>query len=83
MPLIEFAYNSSYEASIQIASYKALYDRRCRSPFCWDDVRERRLLKPEIVQLTIEKASWIRDYLQATQSKQKCYVNNRKRSLEF
>lgn len=32
--LIEFAYNNSYQASISMASYEALYGKRCRTPFC-------------------------------------------------
>jgi len=31
LPLIEFAYNNSYQSSIQMAPYEALYERRCRS----------------------------------------------------
>ena len=36
LPLIEFAYNNSYHASIEIAPYEALYGRKCRSPLCWE-----------------------------------------------
>ena len=32
LPLVEFAYNNSYQASIQMAPYEALYGRKCRSP---------------------------------------------------
>ena len=32
--LVEFAYNNSYQASIQMAPYEALYGRPCRSPIC-------------------------------------------------
>ena len=32
LPLVEFAYNNSYQASIQMAPYEALYRRPCRSP---------------------------------------------------
>ena len=32
-PLVEFAYDNSYQASIQMAPYVALYGRPCRSPF--------------------------------------------------
>ncbi|KAL4336240.1 hypothetical protein GQ457_07G006250 [Hibiscus cannabinus] len=35
LPLVEFAYNNSYQASIQMAPYEALYGRRCRTPMCW------------------------------------------------
>ena len=33
-PLVEFAYNNNYQASIQMAPYEALYGRLCRSPIC-------------------------------------------------
>ena len=33
-PLVEFAYNNSYQASIQMAPYEALYGRPCKSPIC-------------------------------------------------
>ena len=34
LPLVEFAYNNSNQASIQIALYEALYGRPCQSPVC-------------------------------------------------
>ena len=40
LPLVEFAYNNSYQASIQMAPYEALYGRPCRSPLCWTKVGE-------------------------------------------
>ncbi|WP_222185195.1 transposase family protein, partial [Geminicoccus harenae] len=36
--LAEFAYNNSYQATIGMAPFEALYGRRCRSPVCWTDV---------------------------------------------
>ncbi|GJZ22762.1 putative reverse transcriptase domain-containing protein [Tanacetum coccineum] len=39
-PLVEFSYNNSYHASIKIASFEALYGRKCRSPVCWAEVGE-------------------------------------------
>ena len=38
LPLVEFAYNNSYRASIRMAPYEALYGRPCRSPLCWTEV---------------------------------------------
>ena len=35
LPLVEFTYNNSYQASIQMAPYEGLYGRPCRSPICW------------------------------------------------
>ena len=34
LPLIEFAYNNSYHASIEMATYEALYERKYKSPLC-------------------------------------------------
>ncbi|RVW22176.1 Transposon Ty3-G Gag-Pol polyprotein [Vitis vinifera] len=54
LPLVEFAYNNSFQASIGMAPFEALYGRKCRSPICWNDVGERKLLGPELVQRDLE-----------------------------
>ena len=46
LPLMEFAYNNSYQSSIEMAPYEALYGRKRRTPLCWDEVDERKLLGP-------------------------------------
>ncbi|KAJ4701059.1 Retrotransposon protein, putative, Ty3-gypsy subclass [Melia azedarach] len=83
LSLMEFAYNNSYQTSIQMAPYEALYGRKCRTPICWDEVGERKLLGPEIVQDTNEKISVIRDRLKMAQDRQKSYADKRRRNLEF
>ena len=83
LPLMEFAYNKSYQSSIEMAPYEALYGRKCRTPLCWDEVGERKLLGPEIVQITIDNVKVIRDRLKIAQDRQKSYANNRRRDLEF
>ena len=52
---MEFAYNNSYHSSIGMAPYEAVYGRQCRTPLCWSEVGERRLIGPELVQFTAEK----------------------------
>ena len=69
--LVEFAYNNSYQASIGMPPYEALYGRKCRSPIHWDEVGERQILGPELVQDAIEKVKVIRQKLQTAQSRQK------------
>jgi hypothetical protein len=63
IPLIEFAYNNSYQASIKMAPYVALYGRRCRSPLYWDEVGEQQLTGPKLIQETSEKITLIRQRL--------------------
>ena len=40
LPLVEFSYNNSYQATICMAPFEALYGRKCRSPIHWDEVGE-------------------------------------------
>ena len=83
LPLVEFAYNNSYQASIQMAPYKALYERPCRSPICWTEVGESSITSPDLIRYTFEKVSLIRQHLLTAQSRQKSYANVRRRTLEF
>ena len=35
IPLVEFVYNNSFQSSIGMTPYEALYGRKCRTPLCW------------------------------------------------
>ena len=62
-PLVEFAYNNNYQASIQMALYEALYGRPCKSPICWIEVGESSITGPDLIRDTSEKVSLIRQHL--------------------
>ena len=79
----EFAYNNNYQTSIGMAPYKALYGTKCLSPFQWDEVGERQLIEPKVIQDTTEKIALIRKRLTETQNQQKSHAGNRRRDLEF
>ena len=81
LPLVEFSYSNSYRSSIRAAPYEALYGRKCRSPICWDDVGDWKILGPEIIQRTCEKVNRICDKLQAAQSRQKSYYDIKRKAL--
>jgi hypothetical protein len=83
LPLIEFAYNNSFQATIGMVPYEALYGRKCRSPLYWDEVGERQLLGPDIVQDTKDKIVLIRKRMLTAQSRQKSYADQHRRKLEF
>ena len=63
LPLVEFAYNNSYQASIQMEPYEALYGRPCRSLICWTEVGERSIKGPDLIRDTFEKVDLIRKCL--------------------
>ncbi|KAL0539811.1 hypothetical protein IC582_024032 [Cucumis melo] len=81
--LMEFAYNNSYQATIGMASFEALYGRCCRSPVCWREIGEQRLLGPELVQTTNAAIKKIRAHMLTAQSRQKSYADVRRKDLEF
>ncbi|KAL0537606.1 hypothetical protein IC582_026589 [Cucumis melo] len=81
--LMEFAYNNSYQATIGMAPFEALYGKCCRSPVCWGEVGEQRLMGPELVQSTNEAIQKIRSRMHTAQSSQKSYADVRRKDLEF
>ena len=83
LPLVEFAHNNSYQASIQMAPYEALYGRSCRSLICWTKVGNSSITGPDLIRDTSEKVSLIRQRLLIIQSHQKSYADVRCRPLEF
>ena len=42
LPLAEFSYNNSYQESIKMAPFEALYGRWCRTPLNWVEAGERK-----------------------------------------
>ena len=50
VPLAEFVYNNSYQASIGMASFEALHGRPCRSPLCWEEVGDRLIQALKLIQ---------------------------------
>ncbi|KAA0058263.1 pol protein [Cucumis melo var. makuwa] len=81
--LMEFAYNNSYQATIDMTPFEALYGKCCRSPVCWGEVGEQRMLGPELVQTTNATIQKIRARMLTAQSRQKIYADVRRKDLEF
>ncbi|CAK9144063.1 unnamed protein product [Ilex paraguariensis] len=83
LPLVEFTYNNSYQESIRMTPYEALYGRPCRSPTCLLEVGESSLFGLDIVRETMEKIQLIRERLRTAQSRQKSYADHKRKPLEF
>ena len=49
LALAEFSYNNSYQSSLQMAPFEALYGRRCQTPLSWSQAGERKVFGPDLV----------------------------------
>jgi hypothetical protein len=83
LPLAEFSYNNSYQESINMAPFKALYGRRCRTPLNWSEPGERYFFRPDMVKETEEKVQQIIHNLKKAQARQKSYADKRRMPLYF
>ncbi|XP_075474858.1 uncharacterized protein LOC142505658 [Primulina tabacum] len=83
LPLVEFTYNNSFQSSIDMAPYEALYGRKYRSPLYREEVGERKMLGPELVQQTTDVVALIQERMNKAQSRQKSYADVRRRPLAF
>jgi hypothetical protein len=82
LPLAEFSYNNSYQSSIQMAPYEALYGRKCRSPICWFETGENKEFTPDYIKERQDVIEVIRDRLKIAQSRQKSYADLKRRDWE-
>ena len=79
----EFSYNNSYQASLGMSPFEALYGRKCRTPLMWSEVGERTLLGPALIKEAEDRVAEIREKLKEAQSRQKSYSDKRRRELSF
>jgi len=83
LSLAEFAYNNSYQKSIRMAPFEALYGRRCRTPMNWSEAGERSFFGPDMVSEAEDQVRLIQANLKTAQSRQKSYADKRCRPLIF
>ena len=79
----EFSYNNSYQSSIEMAPFEALYSKKCRTPLMWDGVGERSFYGPDMIRDAEEKVILIRDRLKIAQSRQKSYADSKRREVTY
>jgi hypothetical protein len=66
-----------------MASFEALYGRRCRTPLNWSQPGERENFGPDLVTEAKRKVKVIRKNLEAAQVRQKSYHDKRRKPLQF
>jgi len=83
LPLAEFSYNNSYQESIKMAPFEALYGRRCRTPLNWSEAGERNFFGPDLVGEAEDQVRLIQANLKTAQARQKSYADKRRWPLIF
>ncbi|PKU73026.1 hypothetical protein MA16_Dca007589 [Dendrobium catenatum] len=63
--------------------YEALYGKKCRTPLCWTEIGERKIIGANLVDDATEKIRLIRDRLKTVQDRYKKYYDAKYRSVEF
>ena len=61
--LTEFSYNNSYQTSIGMTPYEALYGRKYRTPVCRTDLNKHKVIDPDIMKDIEEKVQVIQQRL--------------------
>ena len=76
---MEFSYNNSFQSSIGMTPYEALDSWKCRTPVCWIELNEHKLIGPDIVKDTEEKVQVIRQRVKVASDRQKSLVIDKSR----
>ena len=83
IPLVEFVYNNSFQSSIGMAPYEALYGRKCKTPLCWTELSERKVIGPDLIQETEEKVKIIRERLKVATDRHKSYADLKRKHIRY
>jgi transposase InsO family protein len=83
LPYAEFSYNNSYQESLKMAPFEMLCGRSYRTPLFWNETRERKVFRHDILQEAEKQVRMVRENLQVMQTRQKCYADHRRREMSF
>jgi hypothetical protein len=70
LPYAEFSYNNSYQTSLKMSPFQALYGRSCRTSLQWDQSGEKQVFGPDILLEAEENIKMVRENLKIAQSRQ-------------
>jgi hypothetical protein len=83
LPYTKLSYNNSYQTSLGMSPFEALYGRKCRTPLMWSEAGEHTLTRPALTKEAEERVAEIREKLKVAQSQKKSYADKRRRELCF
>jgi hypothetical protein len=79
----EFSYNNSYQESLKMAPFEALYGRECHTPHNWIEPGEKAIFGLDIVVEAETSVRHIQENLKVAKLRQESYANKRRRPLQF
>ena len=83
IPLVEFVYNNSFQSSIGMAPYEALYGRKYRTPLYWTELSEKKVIGPDLIQETEENVKMIKERLKVANDRQKSYADMKRKDISY
>jgi len=83
LPYAEFSYNNSYQQSLKMAPFEALYGRKCRTPLFWNQTGASQVFGTDVLRIAEDQVRQIRENLRIALSRQKSYADTRRRDLSF
>ena len=63
LPYAEFSSNNSYQKSLNMAPFEALYGRKCRTPLFWNQTGETQVFRLDVLRDVEEQVRMIGDNL--------------------
>jgi hypothetical protein len=83
LPYVEFSYNNSYQTSLKMSPFEALYEHKCRTPLNWSQTGDSRIFCTDLMIEAEKHAKEIQDRLRAAKSRQKSYCDPKDREVTF
>ena len=83
IPLVEFVYNNSFQSSIGMVPYDALYGRKYRTLLCWTELSEKKVISLNLIQETEEKVKMIRERLKVANDRHKSYADMKGKYIRY
>jgi hypothetical protein len=77
LPYAKFSYNNSCQGSLKTAPFEMLYAHRCRTPLFWNDIGERKVFGPDILQEAKKQVRMVRENHRVAQLRHKSYADHR------
>ena len=78
MHLVEFSYNNSYQASIKMSPFEALYGRKCHMPLSWSQPEDKLILGLDALQEMERTVKKIQQNIKTTQDREKRYADKKR-----